>query len=166
MNVLVIVSGGVIGEVKFFDDISMAVKALSESVKSMNIEKDDAALYDAEGLIANGKQFLDENDVYFENQDLIAQVTRENQATTYIIGNPNHPLGFMVASADDPLGFNDPVEALSELGQMRGEFGRHLKLYRVLPVNGPVAQTASLQKHNAELELDEFDLSLVEDYLF
>jgi hypothetical protein len=165
MKALVIVSSGIIAGVKFFDDALMAVKALSEYVKSMNIEKDDAAVFGPEGQIANAKQFLDENDEYFENRDLIEDVAREKLDATFIIGNPQHPLRFMVASPDDPLGFNNPVEALSELGQMRQEFGRHLKLYRVTPVDSPVAERASLEKHNADLELEDFDVSVVEGYL-
>jgi len=83
----------------------------------------------------------------------------------YIIGNPTHHLGFMVASPDDPLGFTDPVEAVSELGQMRKEFGRHLKLYRVHPVSGPVTEKPRLQAHNADLDLEDFEYSLVEEYM-
>jgi len=133
-QVLVTTSKGIIEQVEFCDDARMAVRALSRYVKSMNVEHDDAALYDSKGLIANAKHFLDDQDEYIENKSLIKEVSGETQKTTYIIGNPLHRLGFMVASPDDPLGYYDPVEALTDLGQMRQDHGRHLKLYRVVPV--------------------------------
>jgi hypothetical protein len=164
-QVLVTVSRGIIDEVVFFHDPGSAIQALSKYVKAMNIEHNDAALYDADGMIANAKHFLDENDEYVENEPLIEEVAKETRDSIYIIGNPNHRLGFMVASPDDPLGYHDPAEALSELGQMRQDFGRHLKLYRVVPVKGPVAHRADLKKHNEDCDIENFDYSLVEEYL-
>jgi hypothetical protein len=163
MNVLIIISRGIIRDAIFFDDPRMAVLALSKFVKDMNPEDDDAAVYDNNGLVSNAKDFLDENDKYVEEEILVADASEEKPI--YIIGNPTHHLGFMVASSDDPLGFTDPVEAVSELGQMRKEFGRHLKLYRVHPVSGPVTEKTRLQAFNTDLELDDFDYSLVEEYL-
>jgi hypothetical protein len=163
MNVLITISRGIIRDAIFFDDPRMAVLALSKFVKDMNPEDDDAAVYDNNGLVSNAKDFLDENDKYVEEEILVADASEEKPI--YIIGNPTHHLGFMVASSDDPLGFTDPVEAVSELGQMRKEFGRHLKLYRVHPVSGPVTEKTRLQAFNTDLELDDFDYSLVEEYL-
>jgi len=165
-QVLITVSKGIIEQVIFFNDPKMALHALSKYVKNMNIEYDDAAVYDSEGLIANAKHFLDEQDEYFENRDLLEQVSKETKKSIYIIGNPGHALGFMVASPDDPLGYIDPVEALSDLGQMRQDNGKHLKLYRVVPVDGPVAERADLVKHNSDCELENFDYSLIEEYLY
>ena len=51
-QVLVTVSKGIIQEVVFFDSAQMAIEALSKYVKTMNVEHDDAALYDSHGLIA------------------------------------------------------------------------------------------------------------------
>jgi len=164
-QVLVTVSRGIIEEVVFFHDPGSAIRALSKYVKTMNIEHNDAALYDADGMTANAKHFLDENDEYVENESLIAEVSRETTDSVYIIGNPNHRLGFMVASPDDPLGYHDPAEALSQLGQMRQDFGRHLKLYRVVPVNGPVANRKDVEKHNEDCDVENFDYSLVQEYL-
>ena len=163
MNVLITISRGIIRDAVFFDDPQMAVLALSKFVKDMNPEDDDAAVYDENGYVANAKDFLDENDEYVEEEILVADVSEDKPI--YIIGNPTHHLGFMVASSDDPLGFTDRVEAVSELGQMRKEFGSHLKLYRVHAVSGPVTEKTRLQVHNADLELEDFDYSLVEEYL-
>jgi hypothetical protein len=163
MNVLITISRGIIRDAIFFDDPRMAVLALSKFVKDMNPEDDDAAVYNDDGFVANAKDFLDENDKYVEEEILVADVSEEKPI--YIIGNPTHHLGFMVASSDDPLGFTDPVEAVSELGQMRKEFGRHLKLYRVHAVSAPITEKTRLQVHNADLELEDFDHSLVEEYL-
>jgi len=163
MNVLITITRGIIRDAVFFDDPQMAVLALSRFAKNMNPEDDDAAVYDDNGFVSNAKDFLDENDEYVDEEIRVADVSEEKRI--YIIGNPTHHLGFMVASSDDPLGFTDPVEAVSELGQMRKEFGRHLKLYRIYPVSGPVIEKARLQAHNADLDLEDFEYSLVEEYV-
>jgi hypothetical protein len=165
MQVLIMITKGIIENVVFFDDPTVAVLGLSKYVKNMNPEHDHAAVYGPDGLIANAKHFLDERDDYRENEGLIEEVSAERDKPIYIIGNPEHRLGFMVVSADDPLGYRDPVEAVAELGQMRKEFGRHLKLYQVLPVSGPVAQKTRLESYNANSELEEVDYGLVEEYL-
>ena len=164
-HVLVTVSKGIIEQVVFFDDARMAVRALSKYVKSMNVEHDDAALYDSDRLIGNAKQFLDDNDAYIQNKPLIAEVSAGKKKTIYIIGNPRHRLGFMVASPDDPLGYDNSVDALSDLGQVRKDFGKHLKLYRVVPVDGAVVERAHLETHNADCEVDDFDYALVDEYV-
>lgn len=165
MQVLITVTKGIIEDAIFFDNAERAVVALSEYVKAMDPEHDEASVYDERGLIANAKHFLDENDDYRANEALIQELSKDKGKPIYVIGNPTHRLGFMVASLDDPLGFTDPVEALSELGQMRKEFGSHLKLYRVFPVCGPLADKARLQAHNSELDLGDFDYSLVGEHL-
>jgi hypothetical protein len=164
-QILVIVSRGIIAQVQFFNDASTAIRALSKFVKGMNIEHEDAALYDREGMIANAKHFLDDQEVYFENKKLIKEVSPEKESPIYIIGNPKHSLGFMVASPDDPLGYDDPIEVLSDLGQIRQDAGRHLKLYRVETVSGPLADRDKLKKHNSDIEVEGFDYSLIEEYL-
>ena len=164
-QVLVTVSRGIIEEVLFFHNPELAIEALSKYVKAMNVEHNDAALYDAYGMIANAKHFLDEDDQYVENERLMAEVAKETRDSIHIIGNPKHRLGFMVVSPDDPLGHDDPAEALSQLGQMRQDFGRHLKLYRVKPVKGPAARREELEKHNQDCDIEDFDDSLAEEYL-
>jgi len=57
------------------------------------------------------------------------------------------------------------VEALSNLGQMRQDHGKHLMLYRVVPVDGPVAKKTDLEIHNTDCEVDDFDYSLIGEYL-
>ena len=164
-QVLITISRGIIEEVVFFDDPKLAVQTLSKYVKGMDVEHNDAALYDTEGLIANAKHFLDDHEEYTENKPLIEDVSRERNHSIYIIGNPHHPLGFMVVSPDDPLGYRDPTEVLSVLGQMRQDSGGHLKLYRVVPVSGPVAERTNLEKHIADCDVEDFDYSLVEEFL-
>ena len=68
-------------------------------------------------------------------------------------------------SPDDPLAYKKPAAALSDLGQMRKDYGPHLKLYQVLPVNRPVMQANELEAYNEECEVEDFDYSLVSEYL-
>jgi hypothetical protein len=164
-QVLITLSKGIIEQVVFFDDPEMAIQALSRHVKAMNVDCDDAALYDSEGLIANAMHFLDDHDEYIENKPLITEISKERNQSIYIIGNPEHILGFMVVSPDDPLGYDDPVAALSDLGQIRKDSGNHIMLYRVVQVNGPVAQRRLLEKYNADCEVEDFDYSVIEEYL-
>ena len=165
-QVLVTISRGIIENASFFESPAQSILALSEYVKHMNPEDDDAALYDREGFIANARHFLDENDRYRENEELIEAVSKENNNPLFIIGNSEHRLGFMVASPDDPLAYINPAEAVSDLGIMRKDFGNHLKLYHVLPVSMPVVQKADLTNHNIESEIEDFDMKSVEEYIF
>ena len=71
--VLITLSGGIIDQVIFYNDPSRAIQDLAQFVKTHNMEKDDAALYDSEGLVANAKHFLDDHDEYMENKPLIAE---------------------------------------------------------------------------------------------
>ena len=66
-HVLVTVTGGIIERVTLFDSKSLAVRVLQYFVKSMNPEEDDAAVFNPKGLVANAKDFLDENDQYTED---------------------------------------------------------------------------------------------------
>lgn len=163
--VLITLSRGIIDEVVFFEDPESAIQALSDHVREMNPEHDDAALYNNNGLVANARHFLDEQEHFRENRPLIKEVSEERSRPIYIIANPNHPLGFMVTSPDDPLGYIDPAEAVSDLGQMRKDHGSHLGLYRVIEVSGPVVRKTDLKKCNVEAGVDPFDDSLVEAYI-
>jgi hypothetical protein len=163
--VLVTVSGGIIDEVKFYDKQLMAIQQLSAYVRAMNPENHDAAVYGPDGMIANAKAFLDENDQYIERSAEDIAILEESDESMYIIGNPEHRLGFVVASSDDPLGYKKPAAALSDLGQMRKDYGAHLKLYRVEPVNGPIANTKDLEQYNKDCWVDDFDYCLVNEYL-
>lgn len=70
-QVLITISRGIIDQVIFFEDLGLAIRALSDHVEIMNPEDDDAGLYDINGLIANAKHFLDDDDVFKENPGLI-----------------------------------------------------------------------------------------------
>ena len=163
--VLTTTLGGIINQMIYFDDGSKAVYALSEFVKTMDLENDDAAVYDPDGMIANAKGFLDEKDQYVDNSYEIIEVLELKNRPIYIIGNPNHRLGFMVASPDDPLGYSEAVEALSDLGQMSQDLGIHLKLYQVIPAADLVISKVHLKQHNKDCEVEDFDYSLIEEYL-
>jgi len=163
--VFVILSGGIIDQVIFFDDGPMVINALSEFVKTMNPEKQDAAVYGSDKMIANAKDFLDDNEEYVDNRHIILENLDKQDKPVYIIGNPNHFLGFMVASPDDPLGYKDPVEAVSDLGQMRQEHGIHLKLYQAIPAADLKISKAHLEQYNKDCEVEDFDCSLIEEYL-
>ena len=60
--VLFTISGGLIDQVKFYAEPITAVTALLDFVKTMDVENGDAGIYGKYGLIANAKDFLDEND--------------------------------------------------------------------------------------------------------
>ena len=164
-HVLVTIERGIIDQVIFFDDPKPAVKALARYVKSMNVEHNDAAVYGLDGFIANAKHFLDDQDEYMENESIIEDVSNGSEKPIYIIGNPEHRLGFMVASPDDPTGYDNPVDALADLGQMRKDHGKHLKLYQAFPIEGPIAEKPDLEKHNADCDVEDFDYSLIEEHL-
>jgi len=163
--VLATTSGGIINQMIYFDDGPKAVYALSEFVKTMNIEEDDAAVYDPDGMIANAKVFLDENDQYVDNSYEIIEMLELKNRPIYIISNPHHRLGFMVASPDDPLGYTDPVAALSDLGQMRKDHGIHLQIYQVIPVTGLAIKRAHLEQYNKDCGVEDFDYSIIKEYL-
>ena len=162
---LVTIAEGIIDQVIFFDNPETALYALANYVERMNVEHNDAAVYGPGGFVANAKHFLDENDQYFENSSLIEEVSRERTNCIYLIGNPQHRLGFMVASPDDPLGYQNPAEAVSEIGQMRKYYGMHLKLYRLFPVTSPIARRTDVERIIADSEVEGFDHSLIEEYI-
>ncbi len=155
--VLITLNGGIINQVTFYDEAHRAVSNLSDYVKSMDPEKHDAAVYGPDGLIANAKLFLDENDQYTGKDS--------NDKATYIIANPCHSLGFLVISPGEPVGYTYPVNALSILKRMRKEHGDHIKLYRAEIVKGPVMLRKDLEKYNADLVINDFEYSLVSEYL-
>ena len=73
---LVTIFRGIIDQVMFFEDLELAIQALSGHVKTMDLENDDAGLYDINGLIANAKHFLDNDDSYQENPGLIKELSQ------------------------------------------------------------------------------------------
>jgi len=161
----VTINRGIIGEVLFYFSEKEALEALDRHVKNMNPEYDDAAVYSQDEMVANAKTFLDENEEYDGNalEELLNQ--GDEIHPIYIIGNPCHNLGFMVASPDDPLGYKNPAEAISDLGQMRKDHGNHLKLYRVVRADGPVTRKSEVLRTNGDNEVDDFDYPLVDEYM-
>ncbi len=155
--VLITLFGGIVDQVKFYDNPYVAVVNLAEYVKDMNPEKNDAMVYGPEGIIANAKIFLNSDDVLICNNYL--------DKTIYIIANPCHNLGFLVISAMEPVGFEDPLKALIAIEQMRREHGNHVKLYRAEPVDEPLMQRKDIEDHNADLMLNDFNYALIEEYL-
>ena len=63
------------------------------------------------------------------------------------------------------IGFKNPAEAVSELGQIKKVAGNHLKLYRAVPVEEPIVTRAEIEQYNAENEVEDFDFPLVEEYV-
>jgi hypothetical protein len=165
--VMIWLSGGIIEQVTFFESKLQALKTLADFVKNMDPHDDDAAVFGPEGLVANAKNFLGEDDQFIEDRDVIQEIMpdKEDPKSVYLIGNPFHWLGFMVVSSDDPLGYENPVEAVSELSQMRKNAGSHLKLYRVVPVNQPIVTRAELEQYIAENEIEDFVFPVVEEYV-
>ena len=156
--VLILLSGGIIDQVTFYDDPHRAISNLSDYVRAMDPEKHDAAVYGPDGLIANAKVFLDENDRY------TGSVHKDK--LIYIIANPCHSLGFLVISLPgEPIGFTDPAEALIILERMRKEHGDHIKLYRAEIVRGPVILRKDLEKYTVDMGINDFEYSLVSEYL-
>jgi len=166
-HALIWLAGGIIEQVTFFDSELKALKTLAEFVKGMDLHDDDAAVFGPEGLVANARNFLDENNEVIDGSKVINELVsvKEKSNPIYLIGNPVHWLGFMVASSDDPLGYEDPAEAVSELGQMRNSAGNHLKLYLAVPVEKPVVSRTELEQYNAENEIEDFVFPLVEEYV-
>ena len=164
---LIWLSGGIIEQVTFFNGQLQALKTLAEFVRDMDLHDDDAAVFGPKGLVANAKDFLDEENQFIENHELVNEIAsgKEGPKTIYLIGNPVHWLGFMVVSSDDPLGFENPVEAISELGQMRKDAGSHLKLYRVVPVDEPIVTRVEIEQYNTENDVEDFVFRLVEEYM-
>ena len=155
--VLITLHGGIIDLVTFYKDAYVAVANLVKYVKGMNPEKNDAVVCGPDGIIANAKLFLDENDQFIGND--------QKDKPIYIIANPCHSLGFLVISSTEPIGINFPVNALSVLERMRKEHGDHIKLFRAEIVKGPVMLRKDLEKYNADLVINDFDYSLVSEYL-
>jgi len=60
--VLVTLSGGLIDQVKFYDDAYMALMNLADYVKSMDPEDSDAVIYGPDGMVANAKLFMDNSE--------------------------------------------------------------------------------------------------------
>ncbi len=78
--ILVTISGGLIDQIKFYKKPIYAVTALTDFVQAMDVENEDAGVYNKNGLIANAKDFLDENDKFMENQKLFERIKSLNDS--------------------------------------------------------------------------------------
>ena len=163
--VLVTVHRGLIDDVRYFREPDEGLRSLRAFAEGMNLEDDDAAFYGPDGLISNVKMILDNADGCCEESAKTAE-TGVGSEKIFIPINPKHPLGPMVATFDDPMGYRDPVEAISELGQLRKEAGKHVLLCEVVPVVGPVADRDKLKQFNEENWVEDFSYDLVGEYLF
>ena len=159
--VLILLSGGIIDQVTFYNEAHRAVSNLSDYVKSMDTEKHDAAVYGPDGLIANSKLFLDENNQFIGN----IEIQKDKDMPRYIVANSRHSLGFMVISPTEPIAFTFPANALRVLERMRKEHGDHINLYRVENVKGPVMLRKDMEKFNADRVIDDFEYLLISEYL-
>jgi hypothetical protein len=71
--VLITLSGGIINQAEFFVKARPALEALSEFVRKMHLEDQDAAIFNLDGYYANAKDFLDEDDKIIENPDIMSK---------------------------------------------------------------------------------------------
>ena len=163
--VLVTLFQGLINEVRFYYDEKEALRALDEFVKKMNPENDDAELHSLIGMVANAKSFLDDEDRY--DASVLDEMLKSagDSKPIYAIGNPEHFPGFMFASFDEPMGYTNPAEAVSDIGVLRKIHGRHLKLYRLIPVTEAVVKKTEVKKYNADNEIEDFDPLFAREYL-
>jgi len=163
--VLISLEGGLIDEVTYFDDPTQAIDALAGYVQHMTPDDQDAAIYSSRGMVANAKDFLNDQKEYVDRREELLVRFSQDKKPVYIIGNPYHWLGFMVVSPDDPLGYRDPVEAISELAQLRQDHGPHLKLYRLAEAKGPLVTRHHLNDFNRDCEVDDLDEEQVQEFL-
>jgi hypothetical protein len=162
MYVLITLSGGLIEDVRFISDEKTALRALYNYVRSMDPDDNDAAIFAPNGMVSNAKTVLDDETV---SKDANGEISEQIEAPIFIIGNPHHRLGFMVVSTDDPLGFEDPAEAVFELCQLRSMYGRHLKLYRVFQVEGSLVEKDALKRLAEDCGVDAVDYETVSEFL-
>jgi hypothetical protein len=163
-HVLITLSGGIIDRVTFCDDPSAAVRELARFVKNMDPEKDDAAVYGPDGLIANAKALMDQDSQFPRVNRKAIDVPSENKSV-YVMANSDHRLGFLVVGPCEPLGYVDALAALSSLERMRKELGTHINLYRLALVMWSIVSREELEKYNAGHSVSDFEYSLVSDFL-
>jgi len=162
--VLVTVSGGIIDRVAFFDHPWMAVWELARLVRKMNSEKNDAAVYGPDGLLANAKALMDEEGQVLGVNHEVKDVPSQDKPV-YVMADSYHSLGFLVVGRFEPLGYADPLDALSALEKMRKELGTHINLYRLAPVGWKIASMEEMEKYNADHSVKDFEYSLVSEFL-
>ena len=83
----------------------------------------------------------------------------------YVIGNPEHALGFLVLSPGEPVGYKNPLEALSDLERIRKREGCHIKLYRVEEVRRRLVTKNEMELYVKETDPRIFDFVIMDDYV-
>jgi hypothetical protein len=159
--VLITLSGGIIDQVTFYDDPYIAVGNLAKYVMDMNPEKNDAAVYGPDGIVANAKIFLDQDGQFIHG----ASVIDSNDEQIYVIADPCYNLVFFAKGHNSPFGFADNLQAVTILERMRKDHDVHLKLYCVEPVNSPVASKTELEQYHKDRGIKDFEYSLIDEYL-
>lgn len=159
--VLITLSGGFIDQVTFYDDPCVAVTNLAKYVKDMNPERNDAAVYGPNGIVAKAKIFMDEDGQVIHG----ASGIESNDEQIYLIADPCYNLVFFAKGHHPPLGFADNLQAVTILERMRKDHDVHLKLYRVEPVNCPVASKTELEQYHNDRDIKNFEYSLIDEYL-
>ena len=159
--VLIILSGGIIDLVTFYESPYVAVANLAKYTKEMNPEKNDAAVYGPDGIVANAKIFMDEDGQFIHG----ASVIDSNDEQIYVIADPCYNLVFFAKGHHPPFGFADNLQAVTTLERMRKDHDVHLKLYRVEPVNSPVASKTELEQYHKDRDIKDFEYSLIDEYL-
>ncbi len=159
--VLITIFGGIIDLVTFYDSPYVAVANLAKYVKDMNPERNDAAVYGPDGIVANAKIFLDENDQFIHG----ASVIDSNDEKIYVIADPCYNLVFFAKGPHPPFGFADNLQAVTILERMRRDHDVHLKLYRLEPLNSPVASKTELEQYHKDHGIKNVEYSLIDEYL-
>ena len=87
--------------------------------------------------------------------------------TSQFFWSATHPILWdsWSVSTDDPLGFDNPAEAVSELGQLRMTAGNHLKLYRAQAVTEPVVSHTDVEQYNADCMVEHFNFTLIQEHI-
>ena len=163
-HVLITLSGGIIDRVRFYDEPSYAVLELIRFVRKMNPEKDDAAVYGPEGLIANAKILVHEesqvSDSDHEEKDALPL-----KKPVYVMADSQHRLGFLVVGPCEQKCYTNPLAALSALERMRKELRTHINLYRFALVRWAIAGREEMEKYNADHSVKDFEYCLVSEFL-
>jgi len=160
--VLITLHEGIIDQVTFYDGPYVAVANLVKYVKDMNPERNDAAVYGPDGIVANAKIFLDMDGQFIHSASVI-DISGEQ---IYVIVDPLYNLVFPAKGQHNkPFGFADNLQAVTTLERMRKDHNVHLKLYRLEPVNSPVASKTQLEQYHKDRDIENFQYSMIDEYL-
>jgi len=159
--VLITLHEGIIDQVTFYDGPYVAVANLAKYVKEMNPERNDAVVYGPDGIVANAKIFLDQDGQYIHG----ASVIDSNDVKIYVIADPCYNHVFIAEGHHPSFGFADNLQAITTLERMRKDHNVHLKLYRLEPLNSPVASKTELEQYHKDRDIENFQYSMIDEYL-